>query len=61
MISIIAKIFESLISLRLGHLFSSHGNQFGLCARGECNKAIFAFNNTVKYFHEKIVMYIYVR
>ena len=59
MISIIAKIFESLISLRFGHLFSSHANQFGFRAVGGCNKALFAFNNIVRYFREKIVMYIY--
>ena len=52
-ISIIAKIFESLISLRFGHLFSLHANQFGFCAGGSCNKVIFAFNNTVRYFCEK--------
>ena len=52
-ISIIAKIFESLISLRFGHLFSSHANQFGFCAEVGCNKAIFAFNNTVRYFRDK--------
>ena len=52
-ISIIAKIFESLISLRFGHLFSYHANQFGFCAAGGCNKAIFAFNNTVRYFRDK--------
>ena len=52
-ISIIAKIFESLISLRFGHLFSSHANQFGFCAEGRCNKAILAFKNTVRYFCDK--------
>ena len=52
-IYIIAKIFESLISLRFGYLFSSHTNQFGFCAGGGCNKAMFVFNNTVKYFREK--------
>ena len=52
-ISIVAKIFESLINLRFRHLFLSHVNQFGLCAGGGCNKAIFAFNNSFRYFREK--------
>ena len=52
-ISIIATIFESSLSLRFRLLFSPYANQFGFCAGGGCNKAIFAFNNTVRYFCEK--------
>ena len=52
-ISIRAKISKSLISLHFGLLFSSHANQFGFCAGGGCNKVIFAFNSTVRYFREK--------
>ena len=59
-ISIKAKKFKSLISLFYRHLFSPHVNQFGFSAGGGCNKAIFTFKNTVRYFREKIVMYIYV-
>ena len=34
-------------------MFSSHANQFGFCAEGESNKAIFAFNINVRYFRDK--------
>ena len=49
----VAKLFEMMISARFGHLFTSHDNQFGFIISGGCNKAIFATNNTVKYFCNK--------
>ena len=51
--SVIAKAFESLIDLNLGHLFSFHVNQFDFSAGGGCNKAIDALNNTVNYYTER--------
>ena len=52
-ISVIFKAFESLIDLHFGQLFTYHENQFGFSVGGGCNKAIFAFNNTVKYFRDR--------
>ena len=52
-IFIIAKTFESLVSLKFGHLFTTHVNQFGFSTNGGCSKAIFAPNSTVQYFREK--------
>ena len=46
----ICKAFESLINLHFGQLFTYHDNRFGFSVGGDCNKVIFAFNNTVKYF-----------
>ena len=51
--SVIAKYFESLIDIHFGHFFSFLVNQFGFSSGGGCNKAIFALNNTVKYFRER--------
>ena len=52
-ISGISKAFESLINLHFGQLFTYHKNQFGFSVGGGCNKATFAFNNTVKYFRDR--------
>ena len=49
----IAKIFESLVSLKFGHLFTSHVNQFDFSTSGGCSKVNFTFNSTVQYFREK--------
>ena len=52
-ISNIAKTFESLVSLKFGHLFTTHVNQFDFSTNCGCSKAIFASNDTVQYFREK--------
>ena len=59
-ISIIAQIFESLISLHFGHLFSSHANQFGFCAERGVIKQFLHLITLLGIFVTKIVMYIYV-
>ena len=48
-----SKAFESLINLHFGHLFMYHENQFGFSVGRGCNKVIFAFDNTVKYFRDR--------
>ena len=52
-ISNIAKTFESLVSLKFGHLFTTHVNQFRFSTNGGCSEAIFTFNSYVQYFREK--------
>ena len=52
-ISILAKTFKSLVDLHYGHLFHFHDNQFGFCDGGGCNKAMFAFTNSVRYFRNR--------
>ena len=49
-ISIVAKLFEMKVSARFGDLFTSHDNQFGFSINADCNKTIFAVNNSVTYF-----------
>jgi hypothetical protein len=44
---------NQLLAVVLIILFYTHSNQFGFCTNDGCNKAIFAFNSTVKYFSEK--------
>ena len=51
-ISKISNAFESLINLHIGQLFTRHENHFGFSVGGDCDRDIFAFHNTVKYFRD---------
>ena len=52
-VPIVAKVFESVLVSYIDKYVTPHKNQFGFVKNGGCNKAVFYFYSTVKYFRNK--------
>jgi hypothetical protein len=52
-ITVFSKVFEACLLVHIEPMLLSHSNQFGFVKNGGCNKAVYMFTSTVKYFIER--------